>query len=300
MREVTKKKVLSELMNFVIMLIGAFLLALAMYMFMLPSKFIPGGVSGLTIIIQTLTDFPASYTMLIFNAPLVVLAFIFLHKDFAIKTTLGICMTSAFLSLFRAVNMFEYFNANEIWLSALAGGVLGGIGIGMMVKGGGCSGGTEIISLLVQKKYLATSMSFIVLCINIFIVLLGSVLYMTVGGMDVTTGITTIICSIIQVFLGAKCIEYVLNGLKSAVKFEIITDKGDEIKQQIQTRMHRGVTILSCEGGYTGDKRDMLICVVTRTEINTFKRILKSVDKNAFVYAINTREVIGKGFVVRK
>ena len=64
--------------------------------------------------------------------------------------------------------------------------------------------------------------------------------------------------------------------------------------------MHRGVTIVSCEGGYTGDNRDMLICVITRTEISTFKRILKEVDKDAFVYAINTREVIGKGFVKRK
>ncbi len=300
MVKLTRKKILTECINLLVMIAGAFCLSLAMHMFMLPSKFIPGGVSGLTIIIQTLSGFSASYSMLILNAPLVILAFIFLKKEFAIKTTLGIGMTSGFLAIFRAVKMYEFFNPNEVWLSALAGGVIGGIGIGLLVKGGGSSGGTEIMSLLVQKKYIASSMSFIILAINVFIVTLGSVLYMTVGGMDLLTGFTTIICSLIQVFLGSKCIEFVLNGLNPAVKFEIITNKGDELKAEINNRMHRGVTIVNCEGGYTGDNRDMLICVITRTEISTFKKILKEIDREAFVYAINTREVIGKGFVKRK
>lgn len=300
MHKLSKKRVMLELQSLLIMLCGAFCLSLAMYMFMLPSKFIPGGVSGITVIIQTLSGFSASYSMLILNAPLVILAFIFLNKEFAFKTMLGIAMTSAFLAIFRAANMYEYFNQNEVWLSALAGGVLGGVGIGLLVKGGGSSGGTEVLSLLVQKRYIASSMSTIILIFNIGVVVLGSVLYMTIGGMNLQMGITTIICSLIQVFLGSRCIEFVLNGLKYAVKFEIITNKGEELKTQINTRMHRGVTILSCEGGYTGDKRDMLICVVTRTEISAFKRIMKEVDKDAFVYAINTREVIGKGFVKRK
>ncbi|MDE6967164.1 MAG: YitT family protein [Clostridia bacterium] len=300
MHSISQKKVFTEFVNLLIMLAGAFCLSLAMYMFMLPSKFIPGGVSGLTIIIQTLTGFSASYSMLILNAPLIILAFIFLSREFAIKTTLGIGMTSGFLAIFRTIHMYEFFNPNSVWLSALAGGVIGGIGIGLMVKGGGSSGGTEIVSLLVQKRYIASSMSFIILSINAFIVTLGSILYMTVGGMDLQTGITTIICSFIQVFLGSKCIEFVLNGLKPAVKFEIITNKGEELKTEINSRMHRGVTIVSCEGGYTGDNRDMLICVITRTEISNFKRILKEIDSDAFVYAINTREVIGKGFVKRQ
>ncbi len=295
----TRKMLLNEFLNMMIMVAGALCLSIAMYMFMLPSKFIPGGVSGLTIIIQTLSNFPASYSMLILNSPLIVLAFIFLKKEFAIKTTIGIGMTSGFLAIFRAVKLYEFFNPNEVWLSALAGGVIGGIGIGLMVKGGGSSGGTEVISLLVQKRYIASSMSFIILAINIFIVTLGSTLYMTLGGMDLQTGFTTIICSLIQVFLGSKCIEFVLNGIKTAVKFEIITTKGNELKEEINTKMHRGVTIISCDGGYTGDNRDMLVCVITRTEISSFKRILKQVDKDAFVYAINTREVIGKGFVKR-
>ncbi|HRF36166.1 MAG TPA: YitT family protein, partial [Clostridia bacterium] len=216
----TRKMLLNEFLNMMIMVAGAFCLSIAMYMFMLPSKFIPGGVSGLTIIIQTLSNFPASYSMLILNSPLIVLAFIFLKKEFAIKTTIGIGMTSGFLAIFRAVKLYEFFNPNEVWLSALAGGVIGGIGIGLMVKGGGSSGGTEVISLLVQKRYIASSMSFIILAINIFIVTLGSTLYMTLGGMDLQTGFTTIICSLIQVFLGSKCIEFVLNGIKTAVKFE--------------------------------------------------------------------------------
>lgn len=300
MEKQTRKKILTELTNVLIMISGAVLLAFAMYTFMLPSKFIPGGVSGLTIIIQTLTGFSASFSILILNAPLVILAFIFLKKEFAIKTTFSILMVSGFLQLFKYCNVYEYFNANEVWLSALAGGVIGGIGIGLLVKGGGSSGGTEVVSLLIQKKYISSSLSFIILSINACVVTLGGILYMTVGKMDITQGITTVICSFIQIFLGSKCIELILNGLRVAVKFEIITSHADELKQAINTKMGRGVTLLSCEGGYTGEQRDMIICVVTRVELNTFKKLLKDIDPEAFVYAINTREVIGRGFLKRQ
>lgn len=300
MQKETKTRLIFETKNGLIMLLGATLLATAMYMFMLPSKFIPGGVSGLTIIIETLSGFPASYTLLILNAPLVILAFIFLKKEFAIKTTICIALVSGILQIFKVCQVYQYFNANEIWLSALAGGVIGGIGIGLMVKGGGSSGGTEVVSLLIQKKYISSSLSFIVLVINTFVVTLGGILYMTVGKMPIDLGITTIICSFIQIFLGSKCIELILNGLKTAVKFEIITTKGEELKQAINSKLGRGVTIIDCEGGYTGESRDLLVCVVTRVEISAFKRLLMEIDKDAFVYAINTREVIGKGFIKRQ
>lgn len=300
MQKNIKNKVITETKNACILLAGAVLLALAMYMFMLPSKFIPGGVSGITIIIEALTGFSASYTLLILNAPLVVLAFIFLKKEFAIKTTIGIALVSGILQIFKAVDLYRYFNENEVWLSALAGGVIGGVGIGLLVKGGGSSGGTEVVSLLIQKKYISSSLSFIILMINSGVVLLGGVLYMTVGNMPLDLGITTILCSFIQIFLGSKCIELILNGLKTAVKFEIITTKGEELKQAIQNKMGRGVTIISCEGGYTGEQKDLLVCVVTRVEISAFKRLLQEIDSNAFVYAINTREVIGKGFIKRQ
>lgn len=204
------------------------------------------------------------------------------------------------MQIFKAVDLYRYFNENEVWLSALAGGVIGGVGIGLLVKGGGSSGGTEVVSLLIQKKYISSSLSFIILMINSGVVLLGGVLYMTVGNMPLDLGITTILCSFIQIFLGSKCIELILNGLKTAVKFEIITTKGEELKQAIQNKMGRGVTIISCEGGYTGEQKDLLVCVVTRVEISAFKRLLQEIDSNAFVYAINTREVIGKGFIKRQ
>jgi len=298
--KVKRRRVLYYIKDMIMLVVGAMLLAIAMHMFMAPSLCIPGGVSGLTIIIQIICDFPSGYSMLIFNLPLVILAFIFLKKQFAIKTTIGVLLASGFLQLFAYVNMYEFYSDSQPILSAIAGGIIGGLGIGLMVLAGGSSGGTEVMSLLIKRRYLSLSMSGVILTLNIALVSLGGVLYWLVEGLSVTSVLAIMICSFVQVFLWSKSIELVLNGMSATVKYEIITSLPDELNEVITSELNRGVTIFRCEGGYSGQVHDMLVCVVTRMEISQLKRILKRVDPQAFVYALNTREVIGKGFRKRQ
>ncbi len=289
-------KVLKTIVTFLLTVIGALLLALSMHIFTLPAKFAPGGVSGIASILQIITGFPAGYSMIIFNIPLIILSFIYLSKKFTWLSLLGIALASGFLELFDYVNMYQYINTNETIISALAGGVMSGVGVGLMVRSEASAGGTEIVSLLIQRKFTSVSIAWIVLFINIVIITIGGILYSTLLKMPAADVITIMLFSIMQVFIAAKTMEIILNGLSSAVKFEVITQKPQELSQAIIDKLHRGVTIIDSYGCYKKEKNTMLICIVTRMQISPFKRLLKSVDPSAFAVSIDTREVLGTGF----
>lgn len=296
MKTIITNKVFKTVITLLLTVIGSCLLALSMHIFTLPAKFAPGGISGIASIIQIIAGFPAGYSMIIFNIPLIILSFIYLSKKFSWLSLLGIALASGFLQLFDYINMYEYINTNETIISALAGGVLSGVGVGLMVRSEASSGGTEIVSLLIQKKFTSVSIAWLVLFINIVIITIGGILYYTLLEMPPADVITIMIFSFMQVFVSAKTMEIILNGLSSAVKFEVITQKPQELSQAIIEKLKRGVTIIESYGCYSKGKNSYLICVVTRMQISPFKRLLKIVDPNAFAVSINTREVLGTGF----
>lgn len=275
---------------------GAFLMALSIHSFTIPAKFIPGGVSGIASMLQILTSFPASYSVFLINFPLVILSFWKMNKTFALKSLGGIVLTSTSLFLFSQFNFFTYENPTNPLIPAIAGGILSGAGIGLLVSSEFYPGGTEIASAMLQKKHSSMSMSWIIFVINCIIISVGSLLYRFVGKMTPTEIITIVVCSYIQIFFNAKSMDIVLNGGNYAVKFEVITDKSTELTQAISNKLGRSVTIMTGQGGYSQEQNDVLICVITRTQISTFKRILKEIDPSAFAFAMNTREVLGRGF----
>lgn len=277
-----------------ILLVVATIMALSMQMFILPNKFAPAGVSGLSAIIQTLSGFPAGYSMFILNFPLVILAFFFIRKTFAAETMVYILLSSGLTELFRQLNVYQY--RDEILLAALAGGVLNGACIGVLMKLGLSSGGTDIIGLLIQKKFTEVSISWIILALNIIILLFGGISYKLVLNMDLTMVISIVLFSFIMQFINSKTMDIILNGMSSAVKFEVITTKPKELSQKIIAVLHRGVTIIDSRGAYTDTVNNMLICVVRKRQIGAFRKILKQVDPQAFAYAMPTREVMGLGF----
>lgn len=281
--------------NTVSLLFGSFLFAFSIYVFTIPAKFAPGGVSGLATIIQILTDFPAGYSVMLINLPLIILAFIFLSKIFALKTFICIVLTSFLLQLFAETDFYE-FAANEPFLSALAGGILSGFGIGFLINAGVSPGGTEIVGILIQQKFNYLSISWIVFVINIFIIILGGILYYIFGNMSLTDVIRIILYSFFQVFMNSRSMEVILNGISSTVKFEVITRKADELGVAIREELARTVTIVEARGGYSKEDSQLLICVVTKMQIGQFKKLLKRVDPSAFAISISTREVIGSSF----
>lgn len=277
-------------------MLGAFLMALSIHSFTIPAKFIPGGVSGIASMLQILTSFPASYSVFIINFPLVLLSFLKMNKTFALKSLGGIVLTSTTLFLFSQFDFFTYQNPLNPLIPAIAGGILSGVGVGLLVSSEFYPGGTEIAGAMLQKKHTAMSMSWIIFAINCIVITVGSFLYRFVGDMSTNQIITIVVCSFIQIFFNSKSMDIVLNGGSYAVKFEVITDKTTELTHAISSQLGRTVTIMSGQGGYSQEKSDVLVCVITRTQISAFKRILKETDPNAFAFAINTREVLGRGF----
>lgn len=299
-KEINHKKVLKNVATILMIIIGSGMLALSMHMFTIPAKLAPGGVSGLASIIQVVSGFPASFSVIIINIPLIILSFKFLSKRYSLLSVLGIALVAGFLQLFDHINLYQFVNTNESIIASLAGGVISGTGVGLLVKNEASSGGTETISLLIQKKLTSASISWIVLIINVFIITIGCILYLTVLKMSGAEIITTMLFSIMQVFVSSKTMEIILNGMSSAVKFEVITNKPKELSEAIFKRLKRGVTIIDSYGAYTKEKNSTVVCVVTRMQISHFKRIIKETDPNAFAYALETREVFGIGFRTKK
>lgn len=297
-KEKNKKKgrLKTEIINVCLTVVGAFLTAFSMYVFILPAKFAPGGVSGISAIIQSLSGFSAAYSLLIFNAPLVVLSFIFLSRKFAIKTTLAIALSSLFLTIFRATNFYCFDDASNRILASLAGGLITGAGLGILVKAGASSGGTDVISILIQKKTSSLSVSWLIFFMNLVVIAFAGIMYTTVAKMDLTNTITIMLYSFISVFLSSKAMEVILNGVSSAVKFEVITSHPLELSEAIMKHLNRGVTIINSHGGFSKAENNLVICVVTRRQIVPFRKLLKAIDPCAFATAVDTREVLGNGF----
>ncbi|MEG1536463.1 MAG: YitT family protein [Clostridia bacterium] len=293
-----KERILKGVISAVGILLGSLIMAMSMHIFTIPAKFAPGGVGGIASLVQIVFGFQAGYTMLILNVPLVILAFVYLSKPFAAKTMVSILLISLFLQLFNHFNVFEYFDPNALILSSVAGGILYGAGIAVLIRVGACSGGTDIISLLIQKKHNSLSVSWLIFYMNLVIITVGGILYLTVSKIDLTSVLSIILYSLLEIFLTSKSMEVCLNGVNSAVKFEVVTNKAEEIRSRVMTDLHRSVTILDSRGGYSDAPNNILLCVVKKYQITLFRKVLKEVDPQAFAFAFDTREVLGNGFEV--
>ncbi|MGN0771024.1 MAG: YitT family protein [Christensenellales bacterium] len=291
-----KKTLANNTLTTIKVLVGAFLMSLSIHTFTIPAKFFPGGVSGIASMVQILTNFEASYTVLIINLPLIVVAFFVVNKTFALKSLVGTLLMAGMLRLWSFVDFYTYVNPSQPLLSAIAGGIISGAGVGLLVGSDFCPGGTEIAGVILQKKHNSISISYIILAINCIVVILGCVLYKFAGKMATTEIITIAVCSLVQIFFNSKSMDLVLNGGRQAVKFEVVTEKTQELTQAILSEIGRSVTIMNSYGGYSQSTNNVLICVISRSQISSFKRLLKRIDPQAFAFAINTREVLGRGF----
>lgn len=296
MQHLNKKNVTKFISDAVLIFAGAFMLALSMYMFTIPAKFAPGGISGLSAIIEIAFGFSASYSIIIFNIPLFILAFIFLSKPFAIKSTITILLTSGIMQIFKLIHLYQYVDASNMILSSIAGGLLYGVGIGLLINIGSSSGGTDIISMLIRKKISSISISWIIFILNVFIVLFGGIVFLTVLKMNPTTVFAIILYSVLENFVCSKCMEVVMKGVSSSVKFEVITSMPEELSRAISEKTKRGVTIVESHGGYSNEKNYLVICILYKTETQLVRKIIKEIDPKSFAFVMDTREVWGNGF----
>lgn len=264
--------------------IGTFIFTLGIGMFILPGKILTGGVAGITALLTNYINISEDIMTIILNIILFVLGSVFLGKDFFVNTFV-FSISYPFMILFvsRVLPSYEV----EPILASIYGGIIGGIGVGMMFRNGGSSGGTDAIALIVEK-YFGIKVSRVMMVMDAITVVAGMFIY----------GLNSVLIGLISVFLMTFAIEQTMSiyGGIIAKKFEIISDKYEDISEDIHEIVERGTTVLDVTGGYTNDKKKMLVVVVSEEQYSAVKTIIDKHDSNAFVIISDTKDVNGEGF----
>lgn len=267
-----------------LIIIGSLLFAVGINYFAIPYRLSEGGVIGVTVITYYLFEWSPGVVNLMINAVLLAIGYKFFDKKTMIYTVIGIVFSSLFLFLTEDVG--HQLNGDTL-LAALFSGVFVGLGLGLMFRAGGTSGGSAILARL-ANQYLGWSLGKGVLVIDI-IVIAGSVFII---------GQEKAMYTLVAVFLGSKVIDYVIEGLNSRTAVTIISEHSEEIRQFIVSNMSRGVTILEGRGGYSQNQKEVLYIVINQPELVQLKQNVSSVDKNAFVVVHEVRDVLGSSFSV--
>ena len=227
---------------------------------------------------------------MIINAPLIVLAFIFLSKPYAIKSTIAVGLSSGEMILMKQL-AFPQYGVNDPSaqpvLAAVACGVLVGVGSAMMIRAGGSNGGTDILAAFIQRKFQATQITWFIMGLDAMVVFTSFFVY--------NNGLTPILMSFTQQFCSAMMGDVILTGLKSAIKYEIITDDPEALSAELIAKLGHSVTKIDAVGMYAHSERSLLICVIRKRQVTEFNKILKKYP-NTFAYVSGTSEVFGKGF----
>lgn len=275
--------------DYALITVGLALTAWALDAFLIPNRLAAGGVSGLaTVIYHVLREnFALTITvgiqMLIMNGALLVLAIRERGIQYAAKTIYGIVALSVFIDLFWAVT--PSLAADDLLLAALYGGALAGIGMGLVFKAGGNTGGTDIVAQLLAKR-LPFGVGQILLVIDAGVILLAGLAF----------GPQLALYGAVAIFVTTVTIDLVLEGISIEKAVFVISDASDRIAEAITREMGRGATALEATGVWTGESRGMLFVVISRNELDALKSIVATVDPHAMVVISDVHETIGEGF----
>ncbi len=273
-----KNNLLQNLISFIGITTGAMLAAFSIQTFLSPNMILDGGVIGISMIISKLTGLSLSIFTIILNIPFLLIGYKNLGKNFLIKALYAMLLFSAFLTMFQNVHELT----DDILLATIYGGIILGIGVGLVIRCGGCLDGTESVAIIINKK---TSLSTgqIIMIFNIFIYLTAGILF----------GLDKALYSLLMYFITFKIIDLVSEGLEQAKATMIITEHGDEIAKQIYNKLGRTATFIQGNGLVSG-KKDILYCVLTRMEISRLRAIVNEEDETAFVTITEVSEIIGE------
>lgn len=266
--------------------IGSILCAVAINLFIIPSNLLSGGISGIALIIQYLSGMPVGITVLILNIPLFILSVLKINKKFTILTGLGLLSLSGGLILTTPLTkmLSPVAEASKL-LYCIYGGTLNGLGLGIVFTNYGSTGGLDIISMYMKKKY-DVNLGSVSFAINFIIVSIGAILF------QFTVGLYTLV----SMYITSIAMEKVIKGFNTQKMLLIITTKQDEVSSAIMDELHRGITVLYGEGAYSHEQKNVLYCIVSLSQLPKVKHIVKSIDDKAFLSIIDTSEVQGKGF----
>ncbi len=269
-----KKMVLKEAINVLLTIVGAALSAFGLHIFVYPAGFAPLGIDGIATMLQEMTNFNAGYYSLMFNIPLLVIAWFIIKKRFVIYTLLFTILSSVMLVVLEAVSFYEFHGTGELIIPAIFSGVILGVRTGLMLKIGASAGGIDIIAAMIQKKrpYLNIERTITLICYVI-----------TFLSYFVYHNVTSILLSVVQMFIFDKFAGGMLKDSRNAIEVKIVTKEPEAIRNEIIYKLKHSATIVNSRGMYSDDESTMIISVINIRQIPEFVEIIKN-HPDTFAY----------------
>lgn len=270
--------------NIIYTILGCFITSIGINMFLVNAHLLSGGVSGIALILQYTLKFPAGISFLVINIPLLLLSYKLMGKRFTAMTMIG---TIAFSIAIDVTAPFQnVLKLKDNILLCVYGGVLNGLGMGLVLSNYGSTGGLDIVSAIIKKKYENFEFGTTSFIINMIIVSIGAVFF----------GIYSALYTLFSIYISSFVIDRVLKGFSRQKLVMIITNEEKKISDNIMYNLKRGVTFLYGEGAYTGKKRMVIYCIVGLNQLPLLKNVVTQTDKNSFISVIDISEVQGEGF----
>lgn len=263
------------------MLIGTFIFSIAVNSIVIPNQLGEGGVTGITLLLFYVFDISPSLSNFIINAIIMLIGWKFLEKETIFYTLVAIVSMSLFLEF---VFLPSFIPTNSL-LGPLASGFLIGLGIGIVILGHGTTAGVDIIALIINK-YMGLQVSIALLILDVMIVI----------PLTVVIGLEKGVLTLISLYITSKILNFVMEGYNPKKAIMVVSNKHDEIAEEIMKRVDRGITVLKGYGYYSKAEKDVLYVVINRIQLIKVQRIINDIDSNAFVTVTGIQQVLGEGF----
>ncbi|MCX6158395.1 MAG: YitT family protein [Ignavibacteriota bacterium] len=297
-----KRKMLVNIRDYAGILFGSIIFGISYSWFLIPFKVAPGGVGGIAQVIYYFLGIPAGISMLIINVPLFVVAWFFLGKQFGVKSFFGMFMGSILIDLMSPELLYKNFPilrdfintqywafTDSVLLASIAGSVLLGFSLGIIFKFRGSTGGTDI-PVAMLKQYSGVSIGTGYWIIETLIIFAIGVAF---------KDLNLIIWGYLNLFITTQIVDLTAEGVPYTKGAYIMSKSEDMIKERIITELDRGITLFHSEGGYSGEKQNVLFVVVNRRQITSLRRLVKEEDPKAFMVLVDVNDVMGDGFKTR-
>lgn len=276
-----------RLKNIILIILGSAVFSFGIVHFNIQNELGEGGFTGITLLLLYLFNWDPAIMNIVLNIPVLFIGWRILGRTTFLYSLIGIVAVSVFIALSQRF-MITIDLSDDLTLASLFAGVFIGVGLGIIFRYGGTTGGVDIIARLINK-YLGWSMGRAMFIFDALVIFVSAITYLEhVRGMY----------TLVAVFVGAKVIDFIQEGAYAARGTTIISEKSEEISQKVMQEMDRGVTVLDGRGSFSGSKRDVLYCVIAKNEIVRLKTIIEQIDPHAFVAVSHVHDVMGEGFTL--
>lgn len=267
--------------DYLLVTLGALLTAFAFVAFFLPHDIAPGGVTGIATVLSSVTGLNVGLLSFLINLPLFAIGWRRVGLRFAVRSFISMILLSLLIDV-----MPEFDLAGDMMLAAIFGGVTMGAGLGLVVRAGATTGGTDMAAMIVHEHWSMFTVPMVLFAIDGIVVIIAALNF----------GVQAGLFALVSLYTSAKTMDSVIKGFNTAMQFLIISARQEEIIRRVHTELDRGCTRLEATGTYEGRKNGALLCVVSRTEASRLKKIVSECDPHAFVTVCDVHEALGEGF----